>query len=99
MGGVVVADLLVAEEQHAAAPVLVVLIERVRPARVLAGALVVLERIARAELPQDMHLKLGVALQPTLKRLHEMGLRHVQPRSRARGQGTTTAARAATIDA
>ena len=71
-------ELGLAEEGHPSVPGEVVLVERVRAAGVLAGALVALERVARSVLPEDVHLKLGVSLQPTLKLLGEAGVSHVQ---------------------
>src|SRR3989442_2012740 len=81
LGGIVV-QLVLAEQHHAPRPVETVLVEVVRHALVLAGALVIPQRVRLPTLAEDVHLKLGSALQPTLKRLREMGLRQVEPRGR-----------------
>src|SRR2546422_7233125 len=78
MRGVIVVDLRLAVQQHAARPVEVILVEVVRARLMLSRALVVLERIRLVLLPKDMDLKFGAAFQPTLKRLCEMTLGHVR---------------------
>src|SRR2546426_8265000 len=84
MCGVIVVELRLAVQQHAARPVEVVLVEVVRARLVLSRALVVLERIRLVLLPKDMDLKFGAAFQPTLKRLCEMTLGHVETGGRRR---------------
>src|SRR5256886_6293355 len=85
LGGIVV-QLVLAEQHRAPRPVEAVLVEVVRHALVLAGALVVLQRVRLPTLAEDVHFKLGAAPQPTLKRLREVGLRQVQTRRRGRGR-------------
>src|SRR2546422_5012585 len=52
----------------------------------------VLERIRLVLLPKDMDLKFGAAFQPTLKRLCEMPLGHVEPGGRRRRPAASTSA-------
>src|SRR3989454_11729198 len=92
MCGVIVVELRLAVQQHAARPVEVVLVEVVRARLVLSRALIVLERIRLVLLPEDMDLKFGAAFQPTLKRLCEMTLRHVETGGRRRRPAASTSA-------
>src|SRR5207244_2523586 len=84
---VVGVQLHLAEQQDTATPVEAVLIEVVRGRLLLAGALVVGERVRLALLAQDVDLKFRRAFQPTLKVVHKTGLGHVQPRSNRRWHG------------
>src|SRR5204862_7660509 len=78
MGGVVGVELDLAEQHHTPAPVEGVLVEVIRRRLLLAGALVVGQRIRLTLLAQDVDLKFGSSFQPTLKVIHEMGFREVQ---------------------
>src|SRR5256885_14931827 len=80
MRGVVGVELDLAEQQDAAAPVEGVLVEVVGRRLLLAGALVIAQRIRLPLLAEDMDLKFGSPLQPTLKIVHEMGFGEIQAR-------------------
>src|SRR5213592_1737375 len=84
MGGVVGVELDLAEQHDAPAPVEGVLVEVIRRRLLLAGALVVGQRIRLTLLAQDVDLKFGSSFQPTLKVVHEMGFREIQARRRGR---------------
>ena len=87
MRGVVLIQLALGKQQDTAGPVEIVLIERVRPTRMLSSALVVSERIGLSLLPQDVHLKFGGAFQPAFKVLDEMAFGHIQSGCRWSGGG------------
>src|SRR2546426_8146086 len=84
MGGVVGVELDLGEQHDTPAPVEGVLVEVIRRRLLLAGALVVGQRIRLTLLAQDVDLKFGSSFQPTLKVVHEMGFREIQARRRGR---------------
>src|SRR5438034_10401833 len=92
MCGVIVVELRLAVQHHAARPVEVILVEVVRARLMLSRALVVLERIRLVLLPKDMDLKFRTAFQPTLKRLCEMTLGHVEAGGRRPRPASPTSA-------
>ena len=84
-------SLLLAEEQGAAAPVEVVLVEGVVAPGMLAGALITVERIGLSGLAENVDFELRAALEPPLEVLDEMAGRQVE----AGRRGWPAASRAA----